>query len=165
MRQQGMVLFTSMMMLVILSLLILSLMQAFFLSVKASSALTKKHQAFYQLEAIANQLRASNLSMMDSRCMVQSKSPNEILMMLKHHAGCEYLEDDVSYRYLIEDLGEYPCLQINSAMGSHHWLISLAKTDSTFLPLQIRIAVGVEPTQCDGSVIAIHAGVLSWRHF
>lgn len=165
MRQQGMVLFTCMMMLAISSLLILSLMQAFFLYVKASAALAKRHQAFYQLEAFANQLRASNLSLMDSRCRVEDKNPNEVLSMLKNHVGCEHAEGEDTYRYLVEDLGEYPCLQINASMGSHHWLISIARIDSKFEPLQIRVAVQVESIQCDGRISYIHAGILSWRHF
>ena len=58
MTQRGMVLFITMVMLAIMSTLIVSLMQTLFLSVKASTELVNRHQAFYQLEAAASHLQA-----------------------------------------------------------------------------------------------------------
>ena len=168
-KSSGMVLFTSMVMLAVLSMLILSLMQAIFLYIKASSQLANRHQTFYQLEAVANQLRLSTLSeVSDSRCVVQEKSPNEVIDKLNHHLGCERIEGTKSYVYLITDLGEYPCLQVESAgifLGSHHWLITIANQEVPNEVLQLRTANPVHSTQCEGTSTVIHAGIVSWRHF
>jgi hypothetical protein len=166
--QKGMVLFTSMVMLAILSMLILSLMQAIFLYIKASSQLANQHQAFYQLEAVAAQLQLSNFSELDTQCMVQEKNPNEVIDRLKHHHGCKQIEGEKSYRYLISDLGDYPCLQVESEgnrLGSHHWLITVENQEAPFELLQLRMANPINSIQCEGTPTVINAGVVSWRHF
>lgn len=165
MRQKGIVLFMTMITLSIVTLLILSLMQATLLYVKASNQLIQRHHAFYQLEAAANQLGV--FSIRDSRCMVSDKDPNEVVELLQRQHGCTTVVEQQSYRYLVEDLGVYSCLRIKSGrrlQSSHHWLLSVTTGGPTFELLQLRIARKVDLAPCDGRSIIINEGVVSWRH-
>ena len=168
MTQKGVVLFTTMIMLSILTLLILSLMQAILLTVKASNQLAKRHEVFYQLEAAAIQLSGSNFSHEEQACTVSEKNPNEVIELLQRHHGCIKMIGRQSYRYLIVDLGAYPCLRIKSGSqlkSSHHWLLSIATEGSVFEVLQLRIARAVDLVQCVGNEIIISEGTVSWKHF
>lgn len=167
MTQKGVVLFMTMIMLSILTLLILSLMQAILLNVKASNQLAKRHEVFYQLEAAANQLSLSNFSHEDQACTADDKNPNEVIELLQHHHGCIKMIGRQSYRYLIVDLGAYPCLRIKSGprlKSSHHWLLSIATEGAVFELLQLRIAQSVDLVQCVGNGLIISEGTISWRH-
>ncbi len=165
MRQKGIVLFMTMIILSILALLILSLMQAILLYVKANNQLIQRHQAFYQLEAASNQLGV--FSVEDRRCMVSEKDPNEVIELLQRQHGCTSVVGQQSYRYLVEDLGVYPCLQIKLGTrlrSSHHWLLSVTTEGPIFELLQLRIARVADLAPCDGASIMINEGVISWRH-
>lgn len=165
MKQKGVVLFITMAILLILTLLVLSLMQAILLYVKASNQLKQRHQAFYQLEAVTNQLDA--LSIEDRRCRVSEQDPNEVIELLQRQHGCTKVVGKQSYRYMVDDLGVYSCLQIKSGtllQSSHHWLLSVATEGAIFEVLQLRIVRGVDLAPCDGHRQIISGGVVSWRH-
>lgn len=159
-QQDGIVLLTTMMMLVILSLLVLSLMQSVFLYIKSSRQIIENHQLFHQMEVLANQLDAT-------ACIVENKDPNQLIDLLSHDQGCLIEEKGHWYQYVIEDMGVYSCLQImvNAApQGSHHWLITLVSMQSPRILLQLRIARPAETTTCDVSLAhSIASGVISWR--
>jgi hypothetical protein len=128
MASKGFVLFTTILMLAMLTLLVLSLMQAVLLYVKAGNQLTHRHQAFYQLETAAHLLQLSHLANHDFQCTVENKSPNEVIEHLKHHHGCEKVIGQEAYVYLLEDLGDFPCLQIeleHQIWSSHHWRLTV----------------------------------------
>ncbi len=165
--QKGLVLFTTMMLTSILTLLVLSLIQAVFLYVKASQQFIHRHQAFYQLEAVANQLRLSNLLDEDFDCFVEGKNPNEVIELLKRHQGCKKMVGKQSYYYLFEDLGEQACFLIESnhnLFSSHHWLLSVVSMESPIEVLQLRFAKSMSLMPCSDHERIISAGILSWRH-
>lgn len=165
MKQEGVVLFITITILFILTLLVLSLMQAILVYVKASNQLVQRHRVFYQLEAVANQLDAFSTD--DRHCMVSEKDPNEVIELLQRQHGCTKVVGQQSYRYLIEDLGVYSCLHIESdtqLQSSHHWLLSIATREAIFEVVQLRIAREVDLAPCDGHSHIINEGVVSWRH-
>ena len=165
--QKGMVLFITIVILAILNILILSLTQAVFLYIKASSQLEKRHQMFYQLEEAAYQLAKLNLKDFQSQCMPQVKTPNELIEKLQNFQGCKWVHDKVTYLYSIEDLGIFPCLQTNSGdllSSTHHWFLSVSTTEEPIEIVQLRIANSVELVQCEGETRKINSGVVSWRH-
>ncbi len=164
---KGFVLFTTILMLAMVTLLILSLMQAVLLYVKAGNQITKRHQAFYQLETVTHLLWHSHLEHHDSQCTVEDKSPNEVLGLLQHHHGCEKVFGQQAYLYLIEDLGSFPCLRIelhHQIWSSHHWRLTVMAKMPPYATLQLQFSKPVSLQACDGHAVIIREGVVSWRH-
>jgi len=164
MKEKGMVLLMTIIILSILTLFILSLLQGSLLYVQANNQLLKRHQGFYQLEQVANQLKKT----IDPLCFVSGKNANELITLLQHERGCKKEVKHRSYVYLIEDLGIYPCIQIVSSEqknSSHHWLLTIAIKKPNFEVLQFRIAEAAPFESCDGAPSIISDGVMSWRHF
>ncbi len=167
MRSKGFVLFTTILMLAMLTLLVLSLMQAVLLYVKAGNELTKRHQAFYQLETVAHLLRFSHLANQEAQCTVEEKPSHDVIEHLKHHHGCEKVMSQQAYLYLIEDLGDFPCLQIvlkHHTLSSHHWRLTVMSKARPYETLQLRFTNGVSLKRCDGETLTIRKGIVSWRH-
>lgn len=166
--QNGIVLFTTILMLAMITVLILSLMQAVFLYAKASNHLAHRHEIFYQLESAAHQLSALNLLSSDDACMLKGEAPDKIVNLLKFHKGCQINMNHHVFEYLIDDLGVFPCLQIDSNHhldSSHHYLLTVAIHQLPQLEwIQLRIAKRIAPLPCDEETRLIHEGILSWAH-
>lgn len=162
-RQRGIVLLTTMMILVIVTLLILSLMQGVFLYIKSSHQIMRHHEVFRQMEIMAT---TRNLRS-NAACVVQDKNPNQLVDMLSANQGCIIGEGPHQYRYIVDDLGLYPCLQLvvdEVVQGSHHWLVTLASMKPPKLVLQLRMVEPAEASKCElGMARQIHSGVISWR--
>ena len=160
-----MVLLTTIVMIVVLSLLVLLLMQAVFLNLKICNQITKRHEHFYQLEAVANQL---SLVKFDANCMTTAKDPNQVIEQLRLNRGCSFIENGHHFSYLIDDLGVIPCLRImseNESYSSHHWLLTVAAGALQQEILQLRIVKPVKSMTCKVLQIRnINRGVISWRY-
>ncbi len=161
-QQSGMVLLTTMMMIVILTLLVLSLMQGVFLYIKSCNQVMANHHVFHQMEGIANTLDLANAA-----CVVWDKNPNQLVDMLLANQGCVVVDGTRQYRYVLEDLGLYPCLQIlmdEFMHGSHHWLVTLASMQPPNIILQMRMARPFVTDRCESSSSQrIYSGIVSWR--
>ncbi len=160
-----MVLLTTSIMIAILTMLVLTLMQAVFLYIKVGNQVVIKHEALYQLEAAAHKLIMAND---EPNCMVTDEDPNQIVDLLLHNHGCLLSDNHRQYYYVIDDLGLYPCLQIvyrKKIYSSHHWLISVATAPPRQDILQLRIAKPVRAMRCDFfEDRQINRGVISWRY-
>ena len=84
--QKGLVLFTVIVLLAILTTLVLSLLQTVFLYTEASNQVAKRHQLFYQIEAAANQLQSLDESTVDDQCKVYGKASNDVMNLLNFYA-------------------------------------------------------------------------------
>ena len=161
-QQGGMVLLTTIMMIVILTMLVLSLLQSVFLYIKSSNLVMANHQVFHQMEDLANTLDLTNAA-----CVVRDKNPNQLVDMLSANQGCVMVEGRRQYRYVLEELGLYPCLQIlmdGTLYGSQHWLVTLASMQPPNMILQLRMARPAETHACELSTMPrIYSGVVSWR--
>ncbi len=156
-RQTGIVLLTAMMMIVILALLVLSLMQSIYLYIRSGNQVVMNHQQLSEMEHII-----TKLDLTQSACLVRDKNPNQLVEWVGAHQGCKFAQ----YTYVVEDLGLYPCLQMASGaipLGSHHWLVTLVKTQAPHVVLQLRMAKPAETDICQLTAIRIHQGVVSWR--
>lgn len=163
MKEKGMVLLMTIIMLSILTIFILSLLQGVLLYVKASNQLAQRHQTFYELEQVAHELQRT----IDPQCLVSGKNSNELVELLQYQMGCKKKVKQQSYVYLIEDLGVYPCIQISlkkERKSSHHWLFTIAIEKPIFEVLQFRIAQTVPLESCEQSHSYIAEGIVSWRH-
>lgn len=160
--QKGVVLLSTMLMLVVMTLLVLSMMQSVLLYMKASNQLFHQHTVFYDMEDVINRLDVAS-----SNCVVNNQNPNQLIDLLVANQGCTHEENRRKYTYIIGDLSLYPCFQIKTASGmrgSRHWLITIASTGLPHVVLQVRIAEPTETEPCLLTVVhPIHAGVLSWR--
>ncbi len=164
-KQTGAILVTTILLVVILTILVLSLMQAVWLYFKASNRIAVNHQEFYQLEAMASKPDLIKHLLNDKRCTTHGKDPNQLIDLLLAEPGCQYEVDGQNYSYLLGDLGVYPCLKIISAnknYASHHWLVTIMTADRTLL--QLRIAIPASPGACEQQVQYIDEGVISWRY-
>lgn len=165
-RNDGFVLFTTILMLAMLTLLVLSLMQAMLLFVKASHELIMRHQTLYQLETAAKVIRLSHLANQEVPCTVEEKPLHNIIERLSQR-GCEKVIRSHVYLYLIEDLGVFSCLHIvrkHHAFSSHHWRLTVIPKNQPSEVLQLRITNRANPQACDGNVVEIRQGIVSWRH-
>jgi hypothetical protein len=154
MKQQGMILLTTLLMLTMLTLLVLSLMQLLLLHTKASHEVWRHHESLYALEHAARGVNFANRA-----CQVHDKGPNQVIHLLEVNQGCL----GEGYQYLVEDLHTFPCLPIVNK-SSHHWLVTLMTTRAPHTLLQIRIArPGMFEACTSGPARPIHAGMLSWR--
>ena len=164
-RQGGMVLLTTIIMIVLLTMLVLTLMQAVFLYIKVSNQVVIKHEALYQLEAVAHRLMVANT---DLDCMVSEEEPNQVVDLLLHDKGCSLIDNNRQYYYVIDDLGLYPCLQIvteKKIYSSHLWLVTTATAPPRQDIIQLRIARPDKEITCDVfNARQINKGVISWRY-
>ncbi len=164
-RAAGAVLLTTIIMVAVLAIAVLSLMQAVLLYAKASSHVAINHQEFYQLEAAALEIGFSKQAAV-APCLVRKSSQNEIIKQLLRDDGCVKMVGQRQYHYLVDDLGEHPCLQIlrdKLPVGSHHWLISVAT--ATHVILQLRMAKPETTSECrQVEKRIIYEGVISWRY-
>ncbi len=164
-KQRGMVLPITITMIIILTLIVLSLMQAVFLYLKVSNNLISNHEKLYELETIAKQIIKSNNKL---KCITSEQDPNILASLLLQNNGCLINYNKKNYYYLIADLGIYPCLQIRSrsdVFSSHHWLISVITALPKQKLLQLRMAKSSEFSEClldDLKIIS--GGSVSWRY-
>lgn len=164
-RSAGMILIATITMMTIVTMLVLALMKAVFLSIKATKHIADNHDIFYQLESVAQELIFTKPN---PNCIVKNETENHVAEQLFHHEGCTYEKNNYQYHYLIDDLGVYPCLYINVIKGkksSHHWLISVIAANSQRHILQIRVAAVEKAGRCELSVERqINEGILAWRN-
>jgi hypothetical protein len=164
MKQSGIILLSTISMILILTLLLLTHMQQIALYTKALALQAKEDRNFYQLELKAKQLL---LAKPPEKCLVISDDANGILKRLSTQ-GCPIQDGNLRYRYLMEDLGIWNCLQIktqNQSLASHHKRLSLIQQAETgeISYLQMRLVLPESPLHCRGKVFFITPGISSWR--
>ena len=152
----------------IISLLVLTCMQHILLYYKAINAIAHQHQQFNQLEAVARDLAFAQYSNLDPDCIEYRDAANQVIERLKKHQGCS---KGTQYRYLIEELGDFPCLVIQSQerkYSTHHRRVSvllLADDNSPESFIQIRHISAMNALSCAGTETEVTEGISSWRYF
>jgi hypothetical protein len=165
--QRGIVLFFTLMILSVLSMLILFEMQSVFLYYQSINQFIKKKESFYHLELQAKQLALKNWQRGD-KCVVGPQDSNEIIKLLLSK-GCSYKSKKILYTYLVEDLGDYPCLQtiINKErFATRHFQVSIVSKEEGSALLQLRFAeLAFASLPCTSKLtIEVPQGILSWRY-
>ena len=138
---------------------------------KAISTQGLQQHLFYEMEQFALQLiqaKSSNAS--HQGCIIRDTSPEKAFNLLVNNQGCGVVRDQEDYQYIIQDLGEYPCLQIEKEgkrYSAHQRLFSilLKGNDShTTALLQLRTMSTGRETTCQDTAHLIYGGVTSWRY-
>lgn len=117
-----------------------------------------KENGFYTLENIAKTVLKSN------NCMVNMDDPNKIVNELKNTKGCNFYDKDKVYKFFIEDLGYFPCLNFHNTTGSLHKRVTVLSPSMKVL--QIRYAFFNDSKQfipCPDPV-NLSSAILSWRY-
>ncbi len=165
----GFILITTLMMIMIISLLLLTRLQALLLYTKITARHEIYHQDFYRLESLAKKLMANNPSQLPHRCRREMDDPNEALKRLKQNKACLLTENQMSYLYFIEDLGIQPCLVVQRGkrqLSSHHWRYTLGfiKEGEINAVLQTRMIVSAKRNECMQTAKPVKTGISSWRY-
>ncbi|MFI4918819.1 MAG: type II secretion system protein [Legionellales bacterium] len=169
-RNAGFVFLMALMTVAVVSLLVLACMQHILLYHKAMNKLELQHQGFHQLEALAIQLAHAKLSELDAGCFEFGDSVNQVIRRLMQHEGCLLSVDKHHYKYLIEELGDFPCLvaqQDGVTFSTHHRRVTVLSTasDNADTLLQVRQISAIKYQPCLGEAHDIALGVGSWRYF
>lgn len=147
------------------SLLVLAQMQLLLLDYKVFNQFKERQRVFQSLERAAARLTAE----MDlpGECVLQKDAANLVVDLLKRKGGCLFIYEKKAYYYLIEDLGLFPCLQVQReqlSYGTHHRRLSLRSRADYPAILQIRYARLAKFVSCTMQRPGQgRLGVLSWR--
>ena len=166
--QAGMILVTTVMMILLLTVLVIVSLKSVLLFMKVSNQIMAAHQDNQALEKVALELAAHSYDVYPATCRLNEVNPNEILGFLDN-TGCTFKQGQQNYQYIIDDLGLYPCLPIDvggKLFSSHHWLISVAAKGRRPVYLQIRMAKADKALPCESlDRRVIQSGVVSWCQF
>lgn len=149
-RFQGIILLTTIGMILFMTLMVISSMHALFLLKKMNQQLDGKHQLSRELEhAITYFVRHAST---DSLTLCAQKT------IKKEH--CQVTQNQQTFDFEVFDLGIFPCLEIREnqvSYASHHWTVSAHN-------IQIRMATTALFSQCTAlSKSLISQGILSWK--
>lgn len=167
--QQGFIFLITLLITTVISLLVLTSMQHLLLYYKVANRQKELHQNFYQLESVASQLAHKKYQSIESHCVIQQDSANQVMHKLLHCRGCFLNVNGLSYQYVIEDLGAFPCL-ISNVKGQKHTtyhrrisVVSIANQKPISF-LQIRFIAPGSGIDCVGKEHLVNLGVSSWRY-
>lgn len=157
-RSRGFVLLLSLMMIFVISILACTCLQQVLLLQKTANSFEEHHHRFHQMERIAHNLIRLDVRNQDKNCFLNTNNPVHALLVLKQKQGC--FTSNQKYQYVLEDLGEYPCLKIGRR-SSHHYRVTLMSYHSV---LQIRYLKPIENIYCAQTQHQVTAGISSWRY-
>lgn len=162
--EKGMILLITSVMLMVITLFVLSLMQAIISYYRLTNQIQMLHVASERLEQSAYQLANGDLRKVSSACRLNTEDPNDMTRLLQQHQGCVLNPFDY---YLVADLGLQPCLEIKQGKQSfisHQWLVGVISFTPKKKMVQLRIATPEKATPCMSSQrVRIHPGIISWR--
>ena len=110
-RSRGMILLTTLVMLLVIASLLFSVMQGTWLYQKLTRQTRASHTNFYALEAAAFHLESIGFKQLSSGCIKRTKDLNKPVMMLRAGQGCAFNYKQKTYRYAVADLGVVACLK------------------------------------------------------
>lgn len=167
---QGFIFLMTLICTAVISVLIVTSMQHILLYYKAINKKEALHQHFYQLEEVAMQLAQTAFSADTEGCVSKKDSANQAIQKLVHHEGCSLKHGATRYQYLIEDLGEFPCLisfKKGQKKATRHRRVSIIQMEEEFPVslLQLRFIALGSVANCLETERTVSLGVSSWRYF
>lgn len=166
-QEKGFILIFTVCIITLVSLLVLSSMNNLLLYQRAASKREMMHQDFYQLERIAWRLIELSPRHFES-CTYQGEHAR--MRQLLEQKGCSLKIKGRIYRYLVEDLGLYPCLMIVKEQALHasrHFRFSVLASPTqghNAALIQLRV-IRLAPAQvCSESISYVNQGISSWRY-
>ena len=160
--KSGFVLLSVLLILSLISGLILSQHRLILLSIRRQFLYAEHQHRLNQLDRVAERLiRLIQNNPKTLRLSPIVEQPELLRQKLEH--GNDYQDD---YRYLLSDLGDYPCIKLPKGHASHHWLLTLRDKRSRLEVLQIRVASAIADKPCLNHPINYHpGGLLTYRFF
>ncbi len=155
--EQGFVLILTLCFISIISMLILSSMQHVLFYLRMINHHKEQQDHFYQAEIIIRQLATNPVA---TKCLSPEIGANKVIASLMN-SHC--IKDN--YPYIIEDLGEFPCLvskKTEHLVSTHHFRISLMVQNHGLL--QIRTMQPTAQNNCRKQPKYITSGIHSWRY-
>ncbi len=177
MPKSGFVLLTVVVMLSVITGLILAQNKMIQLAMRRQHLYANSQSREAELDAVTEQLV---LGLMSTKAQLDSQRAqgNRLKMNPRFPADQAVVNDTMlqkqlveqgqdyakHYRYLMSDLGDYPCMKLSGSHASHHWLLSLLDTEAPTRILILRIATPIQEQPCIEHPVAYHpVGLLSWR--
>lgn len=168
-QNDGFILALTLGIILVLGLLLLTCMQHVLVYHKAINEQLLRHHNFYQLERSLMKLAQTKFN--KEPCLMRGATANHVMNQLIKGAGCSLVMQRHKYRYIIEDLGEFPCLAVlhhNKKYATQHFRITLmlfaAEHQTTNSLLQVRYIEAGALSDCQGEEHLIHTGINSWRY-
>ena len=168
--QQGYILILTLCISAVLSLLMVSSLQHVLLYHNAANRQESSHQRFFQLEYAARKLIKVTKKERDD-CFYQHNLANLVIQQLINKKGCKLTINTTNYQYLVEDLGEYPCLVTvyrGNHRATHHFRVTILAESTQDKPsslIQIRVIKHSRQIECLGKRVNVAPGISSWRYF
>ena len=151
-RSSGMILLSTLSMIIIITLLLLTQMQQIVLYAKALGRQNAGYKRLEEMESITEQLINNKALLDNGDCLVEKDDANAIIRLVEKK-GCK--ASAKHYQFLIEDLGLFDCLAIKQdgrLFASHHHRFSLVYSNNHDVQekvyLQIRL---IEPSGFESS--------------
>ncbi|MFA5959291.1 MAG: hypothetical protein WC785_02100 [Tatlockia sp.] len=165
MRQEGIVLLSTLLVILLLTFFLLAQMQAIYLANKMLNIGVEQAHFFSQLEKEAYALTQLNIP---SQCMIKEQDPLAVRDLLIQKRGCTATKDKLTMHYVIEDLGVVPCMRIaqaNTSFSTRHVRYTVMGIGKFAAFYQLRLAVPVKACACaEKQAVFVNPGLLSW-HF
>ncbi len=162
-KSSGFILLMTLLIILVLSALGLTCLNQVLLYHKALNSMEVQHERFYQLEHFALELaRMSSSSVKE--CVIYKDIANGVIAQLRKQKGCLLSVSGDKYRYLIEDLGDFPCLKVHKSShneATHHIRVTVMSNNNSIL--QIRYLTPTHSQKCIGTVQFVTPGIKSWR--
>lgn len=164
-QQNGMILFSVMLILSVLAMLLLSQMQMVLLYYRFTNQLITRHFVFRVLESeVYKRMKSGHW---EAACTREGDDANAVLVALKNQQGCPLDIEAQRYNLFIENIGVVACVQAvvkDKLYSTQHWRITIAAAETQQI-LQLRFATLSKLIPCTGEQRTfIHPGVLSWRY-
>ncbi|MBL7479452.1 hypothetical protein [Legionella bononiensis] len=170
-RCDGFILLMTLCTISVISLLILTCIQHVFLYSRALNRQEYQHQNFYQMEDTLMQLTELQLHLIDRECIIPRKGADKVIGKLAKNEGCLVPGGDKRYRYLMEDLGDFPCVvtqKEGKLLSTRHIRITLLQSPDEYNPtpsvLQVRNIKDIPSESCHGELHQVSTGISSWRY-
>ncbi|WP_298623208.1 type II secretion system protein [uncultured Legionella sp.] len=167
----GFVFLMTLCIILVISLLLFTVMHQVLLYGKAINRLEIHHQRFYQIEDTMKYLIQLKPDLIGENCIINAQSANKAITLLSRKEGCLLINNGVQYRYLIEKLGNFPCLVVHQneqSKATHHTRITLLQNPDEIHPmssvLQIRHIKMTNSLSCLGEEREVSSGISSWRY-
>lgn len=168
MKQQGFILLVTLIMMSVMGLLLLGAMHQLQLVLHSSRERELAHQEFYQLEHLLRKRMSSSFK--KTTCVFPQQDINWAWAELMQKKGCQLTGAAKEYYYLMEDLGDYPCLIVvdgKKKQATHHYRLAVASVSKNekLALLQIRfIEPAISASQCQKGTHQVQPGISSWRY-
>ncbi|KTC99386.1 hypothetical protein [Legionella erythra] len=165
MNTKGFILVTALLFLSLMMLLVLSQQQLVWLYQQSLNRLIHKHQSLHAMEKQLRFILDKGLLRKGRACLLHSDDVNQVINRLLQGQGCLYVAKESSYRYFVEELGVFSCMQHvaeNRLYSTHHWRLTMASADREILQIRFAQLVAEQPCKLQSPVF-IKPGLLSWR--